>query len=170
MPWRFDDQKNHEFLIEVFRQIANEIPNAKLLLVGDGKLREKIETKINKCGIADRVLILGNREDVAMLYSCMDLFVLPSLFEGLGIVLIEAQANGLHSVASENVPQEVNHGDAIKFVELSKKKWIEEILMEYKQSRKRQRTNYVDYLKKDGYDIHMAACELEKKYQELVWK
>ena len=100
----------------------------------------------------------------------MDLFVLPSLFEGLGIVLIEAQANGLHSVASENVPQEVNHGDAIKFVELSKKKWIEEILMEYKQSRKRQRTNYVDYLKKDGYDIHMAACELEKKYQELVWK
>ena len=66
--------------------------------------------------------------------------------------------------------QEVNHGDAIKFVELSKKKWIEEILMEYKQSRKRQRTNYVDYLKKDGYDIHMAACELEKKYQELVWK
>ena len=167
---RFDDQKNHEFLIEVFRQIANEIPNAKLLLVGDGKLREKIETKINKCGIADRVLILGNREDVAMLYSCMDLFVLPSLFEGLGIVLIEAQANGLHSVASENVPQEVNHGDAIKFVELSKKKWIEEILMEYKQSRKRQRTNYVDYLKKDGYDIHMAACELEKKYQELVWK
>ena len=167
---RFDDQKNHEFLIEVFRQIANEIPNAKLLLVGDGKLREKIETKINKCGIADRVLILGNREDVAMLYSCMDLFVLPSLFEGLGIVLIEAQANGLHSVASENVPQEVNHGDAIKFVELSKKKWIEEILMEYKQSRKRQRTNYVDYLKKDGYDIHMAACELEKKYQELVCK
>ena len=157
-------------MIEVFRQIANEIPNAKLLLVGDGKLREKIETKINKCGIADRVLILGNREDVAMLYSCMDLFVLPSLFEGLGIVLIEAQANGLHSVASENVPQEVNHGDAIKFVELSKKKWIEEILMEYKQSRKRQRTNYVDYLKKDGYDIHMAACELEKKYQELVWK
>ncbi len=167
---RFDDQKNHEFLIEVFRQIANEIPNAKLLLVGDGKLREKIETKINKCGIADRVLILGNREDVAMLYSCMDLFVLPSLFEGLGIVLIEAQANGLHSVASGNVPQEVNHGDAIKFVELSKKKWIEEILMEYKQSRKRQRTNYVDYLKKDGYDIHMAACELEKKYQELVCK
>ncbi len=104
---RFFPQKNHEFLIDVFCEVLKNKPNAKLLLLGDGPLQEKIRQKIEILGIAESVVFAGLQKDPAPFYSAMDVFAFPSLWEGLGIVLLEAQYNGLPCVVSEGVPEEV---------------------------------------------------------------
>lgn len=164
---RFDDQKNHRFLVDVFNVVYQKNPRAKLLLIGAGKLKEEIEEKVRTHGIADRVLFLGSQQEVCKFYNIMDLFVFPSLFEGLGIVLIEAQANGLVSLASEMVPPEVNHDDAVTFVPLERELWAEQILISMKKTNDRH-NEYMEELRRDGYDIVKAVQKLENKYWELV--
>lgn len=97
---RFEYQKNHDFLIEMFAEANGKIPNAKLMLIGTGSGVAAIEEKARRLEILERVLFLGKRDDVAGLYQAMDVFVLPSHYEGLGIVLTEAQASGLRCIVS----------------------------------------------------------------------
>lgn len=103
---RFMYQKNHEFLIDIFAEVVKQRPNSKLLLVGDGPLRAHIEDKVKRFGLTNKVLFLGLRSDVQDLYNIMDVFVFPSYYEGLGMVVIEAQANGLPVICSEAIPLE----------------------------------------------------------------
>lgn len=103
---RFCNQKNHKFLIDIFLEVYKENKNAFLLLIGDGELQGEIQTKINQNGLNNRVMILSHRSDIPRLLRTMDVFVFPSLFEGLGIVLIEAQVSGLRCIVSDTVPKE----------------------------------------------------------------
>ena len=104
---RFYPQKNHEFLIDVFAELHKRNVGAKLLLLGDGPLQEHIKQKIESLGLSNAVIFAGLQKDPAPFYSAMDVFAFPSLWEGLGIVLLEAQYNGLPCVVSESVPDEV---------------------------------------------------------------
>ena len=105
---RFTFQKNHEFLIEVFREVCKKSPNAVLLLVGSGDLREQVENKLREYNLLDRTKILSNRTDVPRLMKAMDVFVFPSIIEGFGIVLVEAQISGLRCLISDAVPAETH--------------------------------------------------------------
>lgn len=115
---RFHFQKNHEFLINVFNEIHSANHDAKLLLIGKGENRNKIIALVEKLNLKNNVLFLGERTDVNRLFSCMDIFVMPSLFEGLPVVLIEAQANGLPIVASDVVSKQSKILDNFKFLSL----------------------------------------------------
>ena len=102
---RFVHQKNHPFLLEVFTELKKRVPEAHLLLVGGGQLEEQTKRLAVDLGVADSVTFAGIRADVeALMLHAMDAFVLPSHFEGLGLVLIEAQAAGLPCVVSDRVP------------------------------------------------------------------
>lgn len=106
---RFDPQKNHAFLLDVARALLDHEPRALFLLVGDGPLRARMEERAARLGLGDRVRFLGSRGDVPRLMTAvMDAFVFPSLFEGLGMVLVEAQAAGLPCVLSDAVPREAD--------------------------------------------------------------
>lgn len=103
---RFSEQKNHAFLLEVFKEILVMKENSHLLLVGDGELESSIREKMKHLGIDSKVTILSNRCDIPDLLNAMDVFVFPSLFEGLGMALVEAQAVGVRCVVSKNVNPE----------------------------------------------------------------
>lgn len=105
---RFSEQKNHAFLIEAFAAFAAKRPDARLVLVGDGPLRASIERTVQERGLAKQVSFLGLRKDVPEILGALDGFVLPSLYEGLGIVLIEAQAAGVPCLVSDRVPEEAD--------------------------------------------------------------
>ena len=102
--------------MDVFEAYSRQDPSAHLLLIGDGKLRSEIEKNIAEKGLRDRVLVLGKRADVDKLYQSMDVFVLPSLWEGLPVTLVEAQTAGLQCVVSNTVTREVNITGNIQYL------------------------------------------------------
>lgn len=150
---RFNYQKNHEFLIDIFKEIVNKESKAKLLLIGDGDLRQKIESKIENYGISNEVIMTGVRKDVPDLLQAMDCFVFPSHYEGLGIVAVEAQAAGLPTICSDVVPDEAAVTDLFEKVSLdrSAKKWAETIL------KHRCESNRID----THQSIHDAKYDIE---------
>lgn len=123
---RFQTQKNHIFLIEIFKELLTYKDNAILLLVGQGELESEIKTRVKEYGLEKKVLFLGQRNDISNILDAIDIFVFPSLFEGLGIVLVEAQAKGVTCFTSKNVvPKEVNITGLVNFIDinLSAKDW-----------------------------------------------
>ncbi|MDQ0413811.1 glycosyltransferase involved in cell wall biosynthesis [Mesobacillus stamsii] len=163
---RFNAQKNHGFLIDIFMEVLKEKPNSVLLLIGTGPLEDDIKKKIEIKNIKEKVFILGQRDDVNDLLQVMDIFVLPSLFEGLGIVLIEAQATGLYCVTSDVVPIEAKVTTNIKFLSLnsSAKDWAKFIIEGHV---KPIRNNLAMLTKKSGFDINEEAIRLENVYLDL---
>lgn len=161
---RFMKQKNHEFLIDIFYEIIKRKENARLLLIGDGKLRPQIESKVKELGISNKVIFLGNRNDVADLYNVMDIFIFPSLYEGLGMVAIEAQVNSLPTIVSTEIPIEAKISENIKFISLQQplKDWLNEI-----ENAKRKELNINDELLKK-FDIKQESRKLEKLYLKLI--
>lgn len=127
---RFAYAKNHEFLVDIFAEIIKKRPDSALLMVGAGEKEEKIQQYVNRTGISDSVRFLGKRSDVSELYQAMDVFVLPSLFEGVPVVGIEAQFAGLPCFFSDKVPGEVAFTQDCEFIELQKsaKQWANRIL------------------------------------------
>lgn len=106
---RFMEQKNHELIIDIFQYVLNQIPNAYLLLVGEGPLRNSIINKVHERGLTERIIFAGSRCDVPRLMKgAMDLFLFPSLYEGLPLAVVEAQACGLPCVISDAIPREVD--------------------------------------------------------------
>jgi glycosyltransferase involved in cell wall biosynthesis len=160
---RFQSPKNHMFLLDLFKEIHCKNSNIVLLLVGDGELRPQIEKKIADLGLENCVILTGVRSDVPELMQAMDVFAFPSLYEGLGIVAIEAQAAGLPCVVSDAVPQEAFITDLIQSVPLadSAQIWADEIL-KYRGGYERQDTS--EQIKAAGYDIGNSAKELENFY------
>ncbi len=160
---RFMYQKNHEFLLEVFKSICKEKKDAVLLMIGDGELREKIEKKVKEDDLDRKVRFLGVKRNVKDYYNVMDSFVFPSRYEGLGLAVLEAEANGLPCIVSERVSKEVKITEFVTFVALEKgpEKWAEQIL-----SKKRGTVDTMCFLK-NGYDIEEEAKKLVAWYEEL---
>ena len=149
---RFNTQKNHTFLIDIFFSIQQSIPNAILVLIGTGDLLVDIKRKVAKLKIEDKVFFLGTRDDVYNFYQIFDVFVFPSLYEGFGNVLLEAQTASIESFTSEDViPSEVYISDLIHGISLSStpSEWKNEIL-KHKNYKKRDMYNVIV---DSGYDI-----------------
>ncbi|MNO27502.1 putative glycosyltransferase EpsF [compost metagenome] len=158
---RFVYQKNHKMLIEVFREVYQKVPHARLILVGTGELDNNIRQQVKEYGLEDVVLFLGKRSDVPQLMQVMDVFLLPSFFEGLGIVLIEAQAAGLRCIASKKVPIEAKVTPNLHFVSDSISEWVQCTLQ---AANGYKRTNNSDTISKAGYDLRTQIKVIEKLY------
>lgn len=159
---RFNPQKNHPFLLDIFAALLKKEPDAVLLLVGGGADMPKIQAKVQELGIAERVRFLGVRSDVADLMQAMDVFVFPSLYEGLGIALVEAQAAGLPCVVSDTIPHEAYLTDLVDPEKLSapEEKWAEKILT----MRAVPRTDRREEIAAHGFDISTEAVKLQEFY------
>ncbi len=114
----FNNPKNHTFLIDIFNEYFKLNNNTKLMLVGDGYLKKAIEDKVRKLNLTKNVMFLGKRVDVNLLYSAMDVYVMPSLYEGLSISLCEAQINGLKCYTSNDVDKKANITGNVDFISL----------------------------------------------------
>lgn len=127
---RFMYQKNHDFLVDIFKEIHKKEKNSLLILIGDGSLRRLIEKKVKDYGLQNNVKFLGLRKDVKNLYNIMDVFILPSWYEGLPVVSVEAQANGLLCFVSDKVSKECKISSSIYFISLVEdaKFWSKKIL------------------------------------------
>ncbi len=127
---RLVNQKNPIFLVEVFSEILKREKKSKFIFVGNGAMESQIIKKINELGLEDKVILTGRRDDANKFYSALDVLVLPSLYEGFPISLVEAQVNGLKCYVSDVIDDEVNITGNIKFVSLEKKaeEWAKFIL------------------------------------------
>lgn len=166
---RFSNEKNHKFLIETFFKIKQIYPQSILLLIGEGSLKKNIENRITELNLTENVIFLGLRDDVHQIMQAMDSFVLPSLFEGLGIVAIEAQAAGLPCYVSEGVPREVNITNLVTYISLNKSPdyWAQEIV---KKNSSSSRFLYAKAIKSKNYDIVDTAKKLENFYYDINFK
>lgn len=158
----FREQKNHRFLLKIFSQLDD--PNAVLMLIGDGNLKSEILRKAQSMGLADRVIFLGIRHDVANLLQACDVFVMPSLWEGLSIAAIEAQASGLETLLSADVSKEVKVTHLVKFISLTNMNKWETELREIAQSSV-ARNNVEEEIKAAGFDMNNSAQMLKKTYE-----
>ena len=161
---RFTNQKNHTFLIDIFNELYKRNSQYKLLLIGTGENEKIIKEKVRKLKLDKNVILGGYKSNVNEYMQAMDLFVFPSKFEGLGIVLIEAQANGLACFTTKDtVPSEAKINCNLQFISLeeSAKKWAEKII-----KTKIDRKNVEENFKKSGYLIDDMVKKLEKIYVE----
>lgn len=163
---RFAYQKNHDYLIDIFKEIYLLNKNTKLLLIGDGSLINREKEKVLNLGLEENVIFLGNRNDVFDLYNAFDCFILPSRFEGLGMVIIEAQASSLHCYVSDIIPKEVKITDLVDFISLDKspKFWAKKIM----KDNIFERNNMLKDILKAGYDIEYEVKRLEKIYMSSL--
>lgn len=161
---RLHPQKNHDFLIDVFAEIKKKQPDAELILVGTGPLEEKVRSKVADKGLTESVQFLGNRKDMNRIYQAMDVFVFPSLFEGLGIVAIEAQAAGVPIVCSEGLPPETDITPIYRKLMLSDgtEKWAEVALDMAKNPI--VHTDMQKYVINAGFDMSATAKNMEEYY------
>lgn len=160
---RFTNQKNHSFLIDIFYEILKINPNSTLLLIGTGELENIIKEKVNNLGITDNVIFLGYKQNVSDYLQVMDAFVFPSNYEGLGLVLIEAQASGLACYTSKDVvPIEAKVSSLLKFISLQSPPcvWAKEICTYNPLSRCSPKDEILNL----GYDINQTANFLQNFY------
>ena len=165
---RFNVAKNHSRLLDIFAEITKAVPEARLVLIGTGELEQSVKEKARDMGIQDKVLFLGQMPDVSEWYQVMDCFVLPSLFEGLPVVGIEAQAAGLPCFFSDRVTDEALLSPAARRVSLQAEdaEWAREILA-VRQS-ETDRSRGMDVVRQAGYDIHVEARKLQEIYLEMA--
>lgn len=163
---RFNAQKNHCFLIEIFDVIHHIDKNTQLVLVGKGELEEKIRRLVDEKGLSHSVSFLGMREDVKMLYQGMDMLLFPSLFEGLSVVLIEAQACDLPCLVSDTNSEEtvVTERLYMKSLNNTAREWAEEAINLLNTSTPRNDNR--DEMRQSGYDILELAGTLESVYMK----
>lgn len=158
---RFAKSKNHEFLIKVFAALKEIKPNTHLILIGEGELEGQIKEQVEKLGFKDDVSFLGNRGDIPRLMSIMNVFVFPSLYEGFGNVLIEAQASGVKCIVSDRIPSDAFITNLAIPLSLDDKidRWSQIIV----------KNKYPDEIKGnlEKYDMKYVIKDLEKKYLTL---
>ncbi|MGF1936149.1 MAG: glycosyltransferase family 1 protein [Nostoc sp. ChiQUE02] len=169
---RFEQPKNHQFLVDIFAEVAKREPKMYLLLVGNGSLRPDIERKIMQMGLTDRVILAGVRPDVPrLMLGAMDIFLFPSLYEGLGLVLIEAQTAGLPCVFSDVVPEEADVvKPLVRRMSLSEpaSAWAEAILAASKTGSGMSQRKAFEIIEQSSFNIHNNVETLEKIYLEKV--
>lgn len=162
---RFTPEKNHEFILNVFQSVLKKNGLGQLILVGDGPLRNHIQQTAKNMGIVDRVIFTGVRDDVHQIMQAMDVLVFPSLYEGLPVTLIEAQASGLPCVISDRIPDECIITDgviSVKSLNDSAEVWSEHIMERIQE----QREDRAEVVRAHGYDIAKTAKWLGEFYLE----
>lgn len=160
---RFSTPKNHSYLIDVFHEYSKENCNAVLALAGDGNLRGEAEKKVQQLGLQDSVYFLGNRSDVPQLLQAMDLFLLPSLYEGFPVSLVEAQAAGLSCLTSETVTRSTDLTGRVTFHSIAQpaSEWVQPIKKALEEKRN---LDAIEAIREKGFDIGQVAQELKEKY------
>lgn len=158
-----NDIKNQSFLLKLMPEILKQKDNAMLLLVGDGEDREMLQNIAKELNIQDKVIFAGNTSNVQDYLSAMDVFVFPSLYEGLPLSILEVQANGLPCIISDTVPPDVFITDLIHPLSLkdNKNKWIDKILSVKRESGK----NYSEELKNAGFDLQTTMEKVYRIYE-----
>ena len=163
---RFVAQKNHDFLIDIFNEIHKKNNNSILLLAGQGPLMEDIKNKVKELNLEDSVKFLGQRNDANELYQAFDVFLLPSLYEGLPVVGVEAQAAGLLCYLSDDMTKETKVLDITKFMSLNNtpEEWADNILDDVK---KYKRIDTSKEMTAKNFNIKEEAKKLEEYYLNL---
>lgn len=163
---RYSYIKNQTFLIDVFKEILRINPKSKLLLIGKGEEEFALRKKAADLQLDDKILFLVDRPDVHELYQAMDVFVMPSLFEGLPVVGIEAQANGVPCVVSDSISDEILLTDVITSMSINKspEEWAKKII----SIQKDRRTPTIEQLKVNGYDVQLESSKLVEWYEGLM--
>ncbi len=164
---RFMMQKNHKFLLEIFAEIKKLKPEAVLLLAGDGPLFNMCREKVNELNLSESVIFAGSVHNMSEYYNAMDIFIFPSLYEGLGMAAVEAQVSGLPVICSDELPQEVKICDCIKFLSLnqSPQEWANQAI---NISQNHHRHDMSTYAREHGFDIHVQAAKLSTWYCHLL--
>lgn len=162
---RFTNEKNHRYIIDILEEINNNLNNVALVLIGDGELKNEIMNNVICRGLNDKVIFVSTVDNVEDYFSAMDIFILPSKFEGFGNVLLEAQSTGIKCLASKKVvPNIVKVTELLHFIPLNdKQSWVEEIINEIKVPTKRYSRSIE--IKKAHYDIQSNVKKLEKYYE-----
>lgn len=165
---RFHPTKNHSFIIDIFSEITKIDQKAILILIGDGLLKKDIENQVISLGLSDKVYFLGVRSDIPALLMSMDLFLFPSLFEGFGIVLIEAQAIGIPCLISNTIPKDVFLTDLVLSESLSAPAnvWATKAV-QLISTTSTKKTSFPQIIKDAGYDIYDTVKEIEDFYMDL---
>ena len=161
---RLAKEKNQIFLVKTFSEYFNLNNDSYLIIIGDGSEKRVLADAINESGLTDRIFLLPAQSDIACYYSASDIFIMPSLFEGMPLVTIEAQANGLKCIFSDSITREANHiGNADFYsLDLGAKKWAELI-----NGAKTDRAK-VDYGKMSKYDVVGVAKQIDSFYKTLI--
>lgn len=160
---RLYEIKNQSFLLSVFSEFLQKRPDSKLILVGDGPDRNALEQLAEQKGIADRVIFVGNTNDVAGYLMAMDVFVFPSKHEAFGYAVIEAQASGLPVIASNSLPDAVKLSENVSFLPIDNdciSKWVDAISSAHCE----KRDNGIEIVRKAGYDIETTIKQVEELY------
>lgn len=159
---RFVEQKNHSFMIDVFSAVVKQSCDSILVLVGEGPLMDEIKNKVENLNLNEKVQFLGRRNDVNQLLNGADVFFLPSLFEGLPVVSVETQANGLPIVMSEGVTRESGITDIATFIPFNApmKTWVQALL----HKNDNERSLYAEIVKEKNYDLNVEAERLREFY------
>lgn len=159
--------KNHDFLIDIFKQVHNHNMAAVLLLVGEGELRGQLEGKIATLGLQDSVILTGSRSDIPNLLQAMDVVVMPSYHEGLPVTLIEAQAAGLSCLVSDRITKNVKVTELLETINLDQGAvyWAERV---NRKSGKGGRVNTLRQIIESGFDVKEVAEHLQNYYLERL--
>ncbi len=160
---RMDVQKNHLFLLETYAEYRKEEQNSRLFLVGNGELRPQIDEKIKELELEDHVTILEYRNDVEKLMQMADCFLMPSLFEGLSVAAVEAQATGICCLLSDRCDTNVNITGLCDFLPLERSAWIAAMKEELPLRHSRK-----EAIVKAGFDVHATAEWLQDFYRSIV--
>ena len=168
----FHRQKNHPFLIEIFKNVCDVSDRYKLVLIGDGADRQIIEAMVNENGLSNKVVFLGRQTNVSDWLNALDVMVFPSLFEGMPNVVLEWQINGLSAIISDNITRECNVTGTVEFYPLDKgaKKWAEKILKMDIRNRDGEQEKIKEVFSEAGYDIKKNAEKLKILYSHLLKK
>ncbi len=163
---RLEWQKNHEFIVDIFAEILKTEPKAKLILLGEGSLKEKIRKKISLCQLDSFVIWLNLRPDIENVFQALDCLLMPSFYEGLPVAGVEAQCSGVPAVFADTITKEVKILEASSFLSLRKKAkdWAAEIL----RLRNYKRTDGVSMAKTAGFDIKDITRDMQNLYLELT--
>jgi glycosyltransferase involved in cell wall biosynthesis len=161
---RLCEQKNVIFAVEIFAELLKIHPNSRYMIVGDGILRDKLNERMTKLGVTDKVIFTGSRSDVPDLYQAMDTLLLPSLYEGLPFAAVESQHAGLPVLASDGCSKEVSFTDSIQFFPLSAgaTAWARELVGYAAKPRSAAQIN------DQRFDIRVQAKRLEELYFKLI--
>lgn len=164
---RLHQQKNQLFLLQIFAQIEKAMPNARLLLVGNGPLHDKLVEQAENLGIDNKMTLLSNRSDMDRLYQAMDVFVLPSLYEGLGIVAIEAQSAGLPTICSAGVAEDANVSPLFQRLSLddSASRWAQIICS---NNGRRDSEAGPEGARLHGFDVVVNSARMQEWYLKEV--
>ena len=168
---RYVDQKNPLFLIDIFKEITAIQDNAILVMIGFGELEDSMMKRVEEYGISNKVINLGRRDDIKQFYNAFDAFLLPSLYEGMPVVGLEAQCAGLPIFFSKNITEETTACELAHYIELDKapKYWASSIVGNVRKNMPSRRS-YTKEVKVAGFDSESEAKRLQEFYYKLLEK